>query len=103
MKNRLQNPLSNLFKIGLIACPIFIFSSDIPVKSNLMELADSGKIQDGREIYNSFDDDDQKTSILDVANPMELMNRLRRATAMDDATTPVDAVDEALRAFDDLE
>jgi len=38
-------------------------------------------------------------SVLDSANPIDLMNKLRRATAMDDATQPSDAVDAALRDF----
>lgn len=39
------------------------------------------------------------STVLDSANPIELMNKLRRATAMDDATQPGDAVDAALRDF----
>ena len=39
------------------------------------------------------------SSVLDATNPIDLMNRLRRATAMDDATPPGDAVDAALRDF----
>ena len=39
------------------------------------------------------------SSVLDSANPIDLMNKLRRATAMDDATQPGDAVDAALRDF----
>lgn len=38
-------------------------------------------------------------SVLDSANPIELMNKLRKATSMDDATPPGDAVDAALRDF----
>lgn len=38
-------------------------------------------------------------SVLDSANPIDLMNKLRKATAMDDATPPGDAVDAALRDF----
>ncbi|QNI70042.1 hypothetical protein [Cyanobium sp. NS01] len=38
-------------------------------------------------------------NILDATNPMDLMNRLRRATALDDATSPGDAVDAALQDF----
>ena len=38
-------------------------------------------------------------SVLDSANPIDLMNKLRKATSMDDATTPGDAVDAALRDF----
>ncbi len=39
------------------------------------------------------------SNILDATNPMDLMNRLRRATALDDATPPGDAVDAALQDF----
>ena len=42
----------------------------------------------------------RSSSILDSANPIDLMNKLRRATAMDDATPPGDAIDQALKAFD---
>ena len=38
-------------------------------------------------------------SVLDAANPMDLMNRLRRSSAMDDATPPADAIDAALQNF----
>ena len=38
-------------------------------------------------------------SAIDSANPIDLMNKLRKATAMDDATPPGDAVDAALRDF----
>ena len=37
--------------------------------------------------------------LLDTSNPIELMNRMRRGTAMDDATPPGDAVDAALKDF----
>lgn len=42
----------------------------------------------------------RSSSILDATNPIDLMNRLRRATALDDATQPRDAIDAALRDFD---
>jgi hypothetical protein len=35
-------------------------------------------------------------SVLDSTNPIELMNKIRRGTAMDDATPPGDAIDAAL-------
>ena len=37
---------------------------------------------------------------LDINNPLDLINRLRRSSAMDDATPPGDAVDAALREFE---
>ncbi|CAK6693151.1 hypothetical protein IFHNHDMJ_01365 [Synechococcus sp. CBW1107] len=39
-------------------------------------------------------------SILDTTNPLDLMNKIRKGTAMDNATPPGDAVDQALRDFD---
>lgn len=39
-------------------------------------------------------------TVLDTANPLDLMNKIRKGTAMDDATPPTDAVDAALRALE---
>ncbi|MFN5119130.1 MAG: hypothetical protein ACK5JJ_13625 [Cyanobacteriota bacterium] len=39
-------------------------------------------------------------SILDSANPIDLMNKLRRGTAMEDATPPGTAIDQALKDFE---
>ena len=39
-------------------------------------------------------------SALDSTNPWELMNKLRKASSLDDATQPGDAVDAALKDFE---
>lgn len=39
-------------------------------------------------------------TVLDTANPIELMNKIRRGSAMDDATPPGDAIDAALKELD---
>jgi len=39
-------------------------------------------------------------SILDSTNPIDLMNKLRRGSAMDDATPPSSAIDQALKELD---
>ncbi len=39
-------------------------------------------------------------SILDSTNPLDLMNKLKRSTALDDATPPSSAIDQALREFE---
>jgi len=41
-------------------------------------------------------------SLLDTTNPIELMNKLRRGAAMDDATPPKDSIDAALRELEQL-
>ena len=55
-----------------------------------------------RDIFNTFDTEDQNDQGLPI-DPFDLMNRLKRAGAMNDATTPSDALDEALNAFDESE
>ncbi|MCP9775019.1 hypothetical protein [Cyanobium sp. WAJ14-Wanaka] len=42
----------------------------------------------------------QDTNIFNTANPIDLMNKLRKNSAMDEATNPSDAVDAALKGFD---
>tara|TARA_B100000029_G_C17452435_1_gene915457 strand:- start:722 stop:1096 length:375 start_codon:yes stop_codon:yes gene_type:complete len=58
-----------------------------------------------REIHNTFSQDQKNGTILDATNPIELINRLRQANALENATSPSDAIDDALKAFneDDLE
>lgn len=41
----------------------------------------------------------KSSSVLDAVNPIDLMNRIRRNQALDDATPPGDAVDQALRDY----
>ena len=55
-----------------------------------------------RDIYSTFDTEDQIDQGLPI-DPFDLMNRLKQAGAMNDATTPSDALDEALNAFDQSE
>jgi len=52
-----------------------------------------------RDIYSSFDSENQINQGLPI-DPFDLMNRLKQAGAMNNATTPSDALDEALSAFD---
>ncbi len=52
-----------------------------------------------RDIYSTFDTEDQIDQGLPI-DPFDLMNRLKQVEAMDNATTPSDALDEALNAFD---
>ena len=38
-----------------------------------------------------------------LTNPFEIVEKLRRANSMNDATKPSDAIDDALRLFDNIE
>ena len=55
-----------------------------------------------RDIINTFETQDQNNQGFPI-DPFDLMNRLRQAGAMDNATTPSDALDEALNAFDEID
>ena len=59
-------------------------------------------IDEKRDIFNTFDKKDQNDKGFPI-DPFDLMNRMKRAGAMKDATTPSDALDEALSAFDESE
>jgi len=59
-------------------------------------------IDEQRDIYSTFDTEDQIDQGLPI-DPFDLMNRLKKADAMNNATTPSDALDEALNAFDKSE
>ncbi|MFM7362731.1 MAG: hypothetical protein ACKO25_13120 [Cyanobium sp.] len=39
-------------------------------------------------------------SLLDSTNPLDLMNMIRRSSAMNDATPPASAIDQALKELD---
>jgi len=47
-----------------------------------------------------FDPGSKDSSILDSTNPLDLMNKLRRSTALDDATSPGSAIDQALKEYE---
>ena len=55
-----------------------------------------------RNIYSTFETEDQIEQGLPI-DPFDLMNRLKQVESMNNATTPSDALDEALNAFDQLE
>lgn len=58
-----------------------------------------GTGQQEREINFGSGPNKSSGGILDSANPIELMNKMRRGTAMDDATPPGDAIDAALNDY----
>ena len=53
-----------------------------------------------REIFSTSPGGDSG-AILDATNPMDLINRIQRAGAMDDATPPSDAIDAALKELEE--
>ncbi len=91
-----------------IACaffaPIVISIGGDYLYSRLTKIAELKNYSrdDKRDIFNTFDAEDQNDQGLPL-DPFDLMNRLKQAGALDDATSPSDALDEALNAFDESE
>ncbi len=93
-----------LFFTFFCLTPILITAGQVISFSRITKIAEvkNYSIDEKRDIYNTFDSESQIDQGLPV-DPFDLMNRLKQAEAMDDATTPSDALDEALEAFEQSE
>ena len=98
--NRAPLGLHTLSKLGLAALPIALLSLTTVVDPAEAQLSGDYQTPQERDLYNTVPGNNDKGTILDATNPMDLMNRLRRSTAMDDATAPSDAIDAALKALE---
>ena len=98
--NRAPLGLHTLRKLVLAALPIALLSLTTVVDRAEAQLSGDYQTPQERDLYNTVPGNNDKGTILDATNPMDLMNRLRRSTAMDDATAPSDAIDAALKALE---
>ncbi len=95
MKLNKKQPKSILNKyknlVYLFISPIFLIS----YQSIAQESYELSEMEINRTI--NLDDEDN----LDFpTNPFEIVDRLRRANSMNDATKPSDAIDDAIKSFD---
>ena len=84
----------NIFLLSLFFYSLGFFYNDLVFSSQenyLEEIELNNNTQDGFEINSSI-----------PTNPFEIVDMLRKANSMNDATSPSDAIDEAIRTFDDL-
>ena len=90
----------NLLTLVFLSLIVYV-SSRVFISSRFTTISElnNHSIDNQRDIYSTFDSEDQIDQGLPI-DPFDLMNRLKQAEAMDDATTPSDALDEALNAFD---
>ncbi len=81
--------------------PILITSGQVISISRITRVSEAKKYStdEKKDIYRTFDTGDQIEKGLPI-DPFDLMDRLKRAETMNNATTPSDALDEALKAFD---
>ena len=93
MKTKLHKYLSSSAKIFIL------FISLVNTRSNLLIAEDSFLNQ--IEIDSSTKLDSNSSDL--PTNPFEIVEMLRRANSMNDATKPSDAIDDALKSFNEIE
>ena len=76
---------------------VFLFSL-ISLKSDFLN---AENLFEELQIENNSKTDQESSAI--PTNPFELVEKLRRYNSLNDATTPSDAIDEALNSFNFLE
>ena len=102
MKNEISYP-SSCWRVGDISTAFSVFTMIfvvLPFPSHAQSVGNND-LSKQREIHNTFSSNQKNGSILDATNPMDLINRLRQATSMDNATSPSDAIDDALKLLDE--
>ena len=80
--------------VALFFCSSGFFYNDLVFSSQenyFEEIELNNNTQDGFESNKSI-----------PTNPFEIVDMLRKANSMNDATSPSDAVDEAIKTFDNL-
>ena len=84
--------------LGLIGVVSLVIPVDVLAQESPMGSGYQSPRQ--RDVFQTVPGQNDQESVLDATNPMDLMNRLRRANAMNDATSPEDAIDAALKALE---
>jgi hypothetical protein len=88
---------------GLLAAPGLLAAALLQAAPARADYAGGMSVQEQR-FYdygpNGSNGTPKSNSILDSANPIDLMNKIRKGTAMDDATNPTDAIDAALKELE---
>ena len=93
MKFNLNKKISRLGKVFII------FISFINIKTTLLSAEES--YLNEIEIDSSTKIDTNSSAL--PTNPFEIVEMLRRANSMNDATKPSDAIDDALKSFNKVE
>ena len=91
-KNLLHRKILSI--VGLFFYSLGFFYNDLVFSSQenyFEEIEVNNSTQDGFEINSTI-----------PTNPFEIVDMLRKANSMNDATSPSDAIDEAIRTFDNL-
>ena len=85
----------NLFKnISLI----IVFISSIIIQDDFLQ---AENLSEDLQIDSSTKTDNESSGL--PTNPFEIVEMIRRYNSLNDATNPSDAIDDALKSFNDLE
>jgi hypothetical protein len=100
--DRAARPGCNALAAGLLAAP-GLLAAVLPVAPARADYTGGMSVQEQR-FYdygpNGSGGSSKGNTILDSTNPIDLMNKIRKGTAMDEATTPTDAIDAALKELE---
>ena len=88
------------FKCFSRASYLFIFFISL-ISFNIATLYSQESYLQDIQIDTSTKPEDEKLDL--PTNPFELVEMIRKANSMNDATKPSDAIDEALKSFDMIE
>ena len=96
MKLFRKNPLprKKLSVVALFFCSFGFFYNDLIFSSQ-------GNYFEEIELNNSTQDGFESNKSIPT-NPFEIVDMLRKANSLNDATSPSDAIDEAIKTFDNL-
>ena len=101
MKRNLPIIRGQLLLFSICFTPILITAGQDISSSRITNISDAKNFSNDekRDIYSTFDTEDQIDQGLPL-DPFDLMDRLKQAETINNATTPSDAIDAALSAFD---
>lgn len=105
LRARSLPPLRRRFRLlpsalgaGLLAAPLLAAAPAPAQQAGYGQTLGTSPME--RQMYEGGSGRPNSGSILDSTNPIDLMNKLRRSSAMDEATPPASAIDQALQQFE---
>ena len=99
--NQTTNFLRGHFWLAIVFLTLgFFLSGRTILFSNSIKLAEITNDSAKRDIYKTFDSESENDTGLPI-DPFSLMNRLNKMGAMENATPPSDAIDQALNALNE--
>ena len=85
--------LNKKIKFVLLLAPFFLFTQNYL----FTVYAEDNYLLNDLEINSSTKSDNENN--IDFSNPFEIVEMIRRANSMNDATKPSDAIDDALKSY----